>query len=96
MTMNIANVVPLTGLTMEAVNLIEVLWHQTFMRSSENILPPEYVLRHWQFVHNRWLANPRTASPPLRKCDAEELVNILEEIRRHDLAVMLQQAIDRQ
>jgi len=67
--------------------MIETLFRNTWC---DDVTPTECVLRHWQFVHNRSLvaAGPST-STSAPSCTLPSLINILEQIGRHDLVVRL-------
>jgi len=80
------------GLKQEAVTMIETLFRRT--SCCDGVTPTECVLRHWQFVHNRSLVAGKTSSatnsqPAAPPCTLPSLINILDQIGRHDLAIRL-------
>jgi len=65
--------------------MIEILFN--WNAPSDDVTPTECILRHWQFVYNRSVVSG--SPPPAPPCTRQSLVNVLEQIGRHDLVVRL-------
>jgi len=81
------------GLKQEAVKMIETLFR---CAPCDDVTSTECVLRHWQFVHNKSTTAPGSPTSPSSSavvtappCSLPSLVNILRQIGRHDLVIML-------
>ena len=82
-----------SGLTQEAVRMTETLFQSGMDLNPSNtndiLTPPECILRHWQFAHNQHSMGLQAKAPPY-PCSTDNLIQILDEMERHDLVHLLQ------